>query len=106
MRLRGLVDGCDRSLDPVRRLVRVARNLVVDEDGVPVRGDGVHVSVRADDVLDVVDVSQAPLDVGHHGPELGCVGLERLALDEDRLVGLLREGVVDGFVSPSGLADS
>ena len=52
VRLRGLVDRCDRSVDPVRRLVRVARNLVVDEDGVPVRGDGVHVSVRADDVLD------------------------------------------------------
>ena len=41
----------------------------------PVGGDGVHVSIRADDVLHLVELSQAPLDVGHHGPELGGVGL-------------------------------
>jgi hypothetical protein len=101
-----LVDRRDRSVDPVRRLVGVAGDLVVDEDGVVVRRDAIGISIRTDDVLHVVDFAQAALDVGDDCPELGIVRCERLALDQDLLVGLLREGVVDGLVGPAGLTDT
>ncbi len=94
-------------VDALLGLLGVTGELVVDQHRMPVGRDrGAAVGVRTLEVLDALRAAQALRHVVDRALELRVAGLELLALDEDRLLGLLGKRVVDRDVGAAGLADA
>ncbi len=106
----GLRGGCgiQRRADAVLGLILVTGDLEAKQGGVPVGRDLPFIARRvgAVEALGVGDRGKAMLDVGDHSLERGVVRGRGAALDEHLLDLVLREGVVDGALGASRLADT
>ena len=98
-------DGLEDRLDAVDGGRAAVGELVLDEDGVSVRGDERGVVQRRADLGDAVGGGELGDDVGDDGLELGARGRERFALDEDGLVDRVAEAAaVDDLQRAAGVA--
>ena len=99
-------DGVDDRFDLVDRLVLVAADVEVDEDGAAVFRDLARIaaSERRADVLDGRQLRDARDDVADRRREGGIADASGAALDQDALAGGLLEPVVEDLLHAAGLS--